>query len=181
MTVTVQQNAGAGVLEISNRASVQKLGGETVSAITARMDNHESGLNPNAHAIGSIGGLQAVLDGKAAVSHTHSIGNVTGLQTALDGKEPAFSKNTAFNKNYGTTAGTTCQGNDSRLSDARTPTAHTHVITDVTGLQSALDGKANSFSGYTGSITVVKTVNFTSQTVTTATINISNGIITSII
>lgn len=27
---------------------------------------------------------------------------------------------------YGSTAGTVCQGNDSRLSDARTPTAHTH-------------------------------------------------------
>ncbi|MGC9423857.1 hypothetical protein [Vibrio sp.] len=29
--------------------------------------------------------------------------------------EPAFSKNTAFNKNFGTTAGTVCQGNDTRL------------------------------------------------------------------
>lgn len=40
--------------------------------------------------------------------------------------EPAFSKNTAFNKDFGTTSGTVCQGNDSRLSDARTPTSHTH-------------------------------------------------------
>jgi len=38
--------------------------------------------------------------------------------------EPVFAKNTAFNKDFGTTAGTVCQGNDSRLSDARTPTAH---------------------------------------------------------
>lgn len=36
-----------------------------------------------------------------------------------DNKEPAFSKNTAFNKNFGTTEGTVTQGNDSRLSDAR--------------------------------------------------------------
>lgn len=43
---------------------------------------------------------------------------------------------------YGTTAGTACEGNDARLSDARTPTAHTHVIADTTGLQTALDGKA---------------------------------------
>ncbi len=34
-------------------------------------------------------------------------------------KEPAFSKNTAFNKNFGTTSGTVCQGNDSRLSNSR--------------------------------------------------------------
>jgi|GEM_PF-1654044 len=35
------------------------------------------------------------------------------------GAEPAFSKNTAFNKNFGSAAGTVCQGSDSRLSDAR--------------------------------------------------------------
>lgn len=45
---------------------------------------------------------------------------------ALDAKEPVFSKNSAFNKNFGNTAGTVCQGNDSRLNDARTPKAHNH-------------------------------------------------------
>lgn len=45
---------------------------------------------------------------------------------ALDGKEPVFSKNSAFNKNFGNAAGTVCQGNDSRLNDARTPKAHNH-------------------------------------------------------
>ena len=38
--------------------------------------------------------------------------------------EPAFSKNNAFNKTFGSIAGKVCQGNDSRLSDARTPTSH---------------------------------------------------------
>jgi hypothetical protein len=33
--------------------------------------------------------------------------------------------------NFGTTAGTIAQGNDSRLSDARTPTAHTHAASDI--------------------------------------------------
>jgi hypothetical protein len=33
---------------------------------------------------------------------------------------------------YGTTAGTACEGNDARLSDARTPTAHTHAASDIT-------------------------------------------------
>jgi hypothetical protein len=28
--------------------------------------------------------------------------------------------------NFGATAGTVCQGNDARLSDSRTPIAHTH-------------------------------------------------------
>lgn len=35
--------------------------------------------------------------------------------------EPKFEKNTAFNKDFGTTAGTVVEGNDARLSDARTP------------------------------------------------------------
>ena len=76
-------------------------------------------------------------------SHNHVIGNVDGLQDALDGKavvghrhddlyEPAFVKRTAFNKDFGTTKGTVCEGNDARLSDARTPKAHTHVGTDIT-------------------------------------------------
>lgn len=34
---------------------------------------------------------------------------------------------------YGSAANTVCQGNDSRLSDARTPKAHTHSSSDLTG------------------------------------------------
>jgi hypothetical protein len=33
---------------------------------------------------------------------------------------------------YGSSAGTACQGNDSRLSNARTPTAHTHPLSNLT-------------------------------------------------
>jgi hypothetical protein len=32
---------------------------------------------------------------------------------------------------YGTTSGTSCQGNDSRLSDARSPTSHTHAASEI--------------------------------------------------
>lgn len=37
--------------------------------------------------------------------------------------------------------------NDSRLSNARTPTAHTHTIANVTGLQAALDDASSSGAG----------------------------------
>lgn len=50
-------------------------------------------------------------DGSAAANMTLSPSNV--------GAEPAFTKNSAFNKNFGSSAGTVCQGNDGRLSDAR--------------------------------------------------------------
>lgn len=42
--------------------------------------------------------------------------NITAAEI---GAEPAFAKNTAFNKNFGTAAGTVCQGNDERLTDSR--------------------------------------------------------------
>ena len=48
------------------------------------------------------------------------------LNTAIIAKEPIFSKNTAFNKNFGTTSGTVCKGDDPRLSDDRPPTTHNH-------------------------------------------------------
>lgn len=152
------RNGNAHVLEMSNRATIQKLSAETLSGLTDRLDNHESGLNTNAH----------------------GISNIAGLQTALNGKEPAFNKNTGFNKNFGNTAGTVCQGNDSRLSDARVPLGHAHAISDVTGLEVALDSKQDIISGATGSFTYVKTVDFIGETITTGTINVNNGIITSI-
>jgi hypothetical protein len=43
------------------------------------------------------------------------------LWAAVNGKESAFSKNSAFNKNFGTTSGSVCPGNDSRLANERTP------------------------------------------------------------
>ena len=55
-----------------------------------------------------------------------------------------------------------------------------HQISNISGLQTALNGKQDVISGYTGNISVVTGVNFTAQTVTKVTINVSNGIITSI-
>ena len=48
---------------------------------------------------------------QAKAAHTHTAAQV--------GAEPAFTKNNAFHKAFGTAAGTVCQGNDSRLSNAR--------------------------------------------------------------
>ena len=67
----------------------------------------------------------------------------------LPNKEPAFEKNTAFNKNFGNEENTVCEGDDVRLSDARTPLSHTHgnivetrasVLTKIwTGTQAQYD------------------------------------------
>lgn len=61
---------------------------------------------------------------KADKTTTVSAG--TGLTGGGD-----LSTNRTLAVSYGTSAGTACQGNDSRLSDARTPTSHTHNASDV--------------------------------------------------
>jgi hypothetical protein len=93
--------------------------------------------------------LQSELDTKAGTTHAHAITDVTGLDTSLsvlassiDSKEPIITvKQSAFNKAFGSVVDSVCQGNDTRLTDARNPLTHTHSITDVTNLQTSLDGK----------------------------------------
>jgi uncharacterized protein YxeA len=83
-------------------------------------------------------------DARTPTSHTHgnitnagAIGSTSGLPiiTTTSGVLTTGS--------FGTTSGTFCQGNDSRLSDARTPTSHTHAISDITNLTLTLGEKAD--------------------------------------
>jgi hypothetical protein len=97
----------------------------------------------------------------AASVHSHAISDVTGLQTALDGKQASGSyalqatqviagtglsgggtlaADRTLTVAFGSTSTTACVGNDARLSDARTPTAHTHgSITNVGAIGSTAD------------------------------------------
>ena len=143
-----------GVFEIANRVVINN----TTNAVVEGLAGHQSETNTSAH----------------------EVSNISGLQAALNEKEYMFSKNTAFNRDFGTTSGTVCQGNDSRLSDARIPTAHTHTVSNISGLETALNGKQDIISGYTGTIDIVVSVDFANQTSETAKINVSNGIIISI-
>ncbi len=47
-------------------------------------------------------------------------------------------KRSAFNVDFGDKANTACEGNDPRLSDARTPKPHTHSIQEINGLEGQL-------------------------------------------
>ena len=62
---------------------------------------------------------------KGNAESTYRKGNVN-LTPANIGAEPAFSKNTAFNKNFGTTAGTVMEGDDSRV---------TQAVSDITAIK----------------------------------------------
>ena len=55
-----------------------------------------------------------------------------------------------------------------------------HQISNISGLESALNGKQNIISGHSGTLTIVTSVNFGNSTFQTAQLNIVNGIITKI-
>ncbi len=118
------------------------------------------------HLISSITGLQAALDTKAwggggiawsqltdipgVAAFTNDAGYLTGITnvmvTAALGFTPAHAVHTHLAEDLPAYPTLMSLGavatSDPRLSNARTPLAHTHPTSDVTGLQSALDGKA---------------------------------------
>lgn len=75
----------------------------------------------------------------AAKSHGHAIADVTGLQTALDGKQPTGSYLTA-NQTITLTGDATGSGTTS-IAVTVVDDSHNHIIANVDGLQTALDGK----------------------------------------
>lgn len=111
--------------------------------------------------------LQSALNGKAAVAHTHVIADVTNLQASLDGKQPFDGTLTALaglNWTIGAMvpvftgvdtvslrsvgAGAATDIIDRAAGDGRySLLGHTHAIADVTGLQTALDGKLSLTGG----------------------------------
>ena len=66
------------------------------------------------------------------------------------------------------------------LLDGKSYTGHTHTSSEITDINNVLANKANKFTGFTGSFSVITSVNFTAKTATSKTINVSNGIIISI-
>ena len=64
--------------------------------------------------------------------------NAINGYAGLDGS----SKLTGSQQVYGSAADTACVGNDSRLSDARTPLAHTHLSSDITNFTAAVSSNA---------------------------------------
>lgn len=71
---------------------------------------------------------------------------------------------------FGTSGTTACVGNDARLSDARTPTAHTHPQSDVTNLTTDLAAKAPNTPSY---LTLATDAGLTNERVATAGNHIS--------
>lgn len=88
--------------------------------------------------IEDINGLEDRLDGKANVVHPHATSDITGLVEALADKAPL--DHTHDIADFPDIA-------DS-IGQSFAPTVHTHSISQVTNLQTALDAKSNSGHGH---------------------------------
>ena len=94
--------------------------------------NCYDGLEGNWRALDS---LISTADGKASATHTHgNISNDGKVGTTANLPLITGTGGVVRAGSFGTSANTFCEGNDSRLSDARTPVAHTHTKSDVTDL-----------------------------------------------
>jgi hypothetical protein len=86
----------------------------------------------------------------------HPINSITNLQSELDSKEDSFTKNSAFNKNFGVVSGSVAQGNDSRIINGQI--AYNDKINTIT-----VTGDAN------------KTITLTQQDGSTITANFNDN------
>lgn len=104
------------------------------------IENNDSNSSIEAIIVESITRLKRILITEKGFifSLNQKTGHIT-LTIGDFGGEESFEKNTAFNKDFGIEADTICEGNDPRLSDAREPLQHTHIIADINGLQEELD------------------------------------------
>ena len=154
----------------------------TYNAIVVADDSHN-------HVISNVDGLQTALNGKldttaafggdvsgtydaivvADDSHNHIISNVDGLQTALDAKADSTDLNdkltttTSFGGDVSGTYNAIVVADDS----------HNHVISNVDGLQTALDGKVdNTGDTITGAVIVDRSL---ADTDSTASITVANN------
>ncbi|RKZ95784.1 MAG: hypothetical protein DRQ46_07940, partial [Gammaproteobacteria bacterium] len=118
---------------------------DTVTPLTAY--NKNFGTTATEVCVGNDARLS---DDRDPLAHTHTESEISDLdkydQTQIDGflatKEPVINpKNTSFNKNYGSSPDTVCQGDDARLSDTRDPNAHNQDISTINNLQTELDAK----------------------------------------
>lgn len=134
---------------------------------------------PTAHASShASGGADEILPssiGAAADSHPHGqISSVGAIGTTSGLPIITTTAGVLTTGVFGSSGGTFCQGNDSRLSDSRTPTAHaashasggsdavTLTIAQVTNLQATLDQKVKSdTSVVSGSVAINNIIKLT--------------------
>lgn len=126
---------GMPTLQISNDGDYSAPNAQvSVSEVNASGDISSSGAVNAGSFVKSGGTSSQLLCADGSVVNKASVGSDTDLtgyytKTESDNKyEPKFAKNTGFNKNLGTTAGTVSEGN------------HTHAYSSLTGLPTLYTG-----------------------------------------
>ncbi len=161
VNINIQNNLNSTMTTDALSAYMGKVLNETKLNNVTAGDNisidYTDPLNP---IIGSTGGIESVDWGDI----NGTLSNQSDLQSALDGKENTFFKNTAFNKNFGTTSGTVLQGNwrpswgdvtgkPTTISGYGITDAYTKTYADASFLKNTTDT-------FTGNLTVTGTGNF---------------------
>jgi hypothetical protein len=125
--------SAAGFMPAADKAKLNGIAtGATANATDAQLRDRST--HTGTQVIGTVTGLQAALDGKAATSHPHP-----DATPSAAGFMPAADKA----KLNGIATGATANATDAQLRDRSTHTG-TQPIGTVTGLQAALDGKAGT-------------------------------------
>lgn len=96
--------------------------------------SHTHGNLTNDGKVGSTANYFVYTTTNGAITSKQKIGNITtsgAIGSTANLPVITTTSGVLTTGSFGTTANTFCQGNDSRLSDARTPTAHTHSSLDI--------------------------------------------------
>lgn len=115
------------------------------SVAWADVTGKPASFTPSAHthAVSDVSGLQTALDLKQAAgsyaeaSHTHTASQITDFSSAVAAAAPSTTNASLLTSGTLDAArlpASVVLTTDSRLSDARTPTSHTHAASQVTGL-----------------------------------------------
>ena len=115
-TITIRTGAATDVIKVIEAGPQGPQGqGVPVGGSTGQVLRKVSGTNYDTE-------WAAAGSGSGSVTSVALAG--TGL--SISGSPVTTSGTITANVSYGTTSGTACQGNDSRLSDSRTPSSHAH-------------------------------------------------------
>lgn len=180
--------AAASAISASNSAVTASAAKDTATSAAATATTKASEASASATAAAGSTSAAAASAGAASASANAAAGSASDAAATKDAVDAKFatlatvatsglyadlsSKPTlgdAAAKNVGTTAGTVAAGNDARLSDARTPTAHTHTAaqisdstavgrsvvtaTDAAAARSAIGALATTGGTMTGAVT----------------------------